>query len=525
MNNIKKLKYCLIYCRVSSKRQVEEGNGLSSQEKRCRNFAKVNNYTVEEVFEEKGVSGALFDRPAMDNLIQHIDDNPHKQYAVIFDDLKRFARDYDVHKRLKLELVVARQVKLECLNFNFENTPESEFIEGILALHGELERKQNKRQVIQKMKARLERGYWPFYPPVALINKSSSQHGKILVFREPLSIVFKEAIEGYAYNILNSQHEVREFIKQRYKEMGVERSISIHGVQRILRNPLYAGLIEYSKWDISLMKAQHEGFITEKVFNIVQDKLSGKTKPKSGKTFSADFPLRRFITCDVCGSKLRASWNKGNGGKYPNYWCQFKGECRYKYKVTRANTLHKQFENVLKSIKLSGSSTALAKTVFDEVWVNKKVEWREAYKDSSYKKREIDKKISVFADKVATASSEALIKVYENKIEVLSDDLKSLKKNFSIKKKFDKNSFDGNWNRVEKQLENPLLLWNSPNLEDKRTVLHMYFNKGLSWDYKNGFGTIEIADEINLIRNPVNAKLPDVEMGGNEPPSVNSHFY
>jgi DNA invertase Pin-like site-specific DNA recombinase len=55
---------------------------------------------------------------------------------------------------------------VECLNFKFDDTPEGEFIETVIAAQGDLERKQNARQVSQKMKARMESGYWVHDTPV-----------------------------------------------------------------------------------------------------------------------------------------------------------------------------------------------------------------------------------------------------------------------------------------------------------------------------------------------------------------------
>ena len=83
----------------------------------------------------------------------------------IFDDLKRFARDTEFHIKLRQEFK-ARGARIECLNFKLEDTPEGKFVETIMAAQGELEREQNRRQVIQKMKARVEKGYWVFHPPV-----------------------------------------------------------------------------------------------------------------------------------------------------------------------------------------------------------------------------------------------------------------------------------------------------------------------------------------------------------------------
>ncbi|MEP4035672.1 hypothetical protein [Pseudophaeobacter sp.] len=40
----------MIYCRVSGAKQVREGDGLASQENRCREYATYNDYDVVEVF-------------------------------------------------------------------------------------------------------------------------------------------------------------------------------------------------------------------------------------------------------------------------------------------------------------------------------------------------------------------------------------------------------------------------------------------------------------------------------------------
>ena len=84
----------LIYTRVSSKRQEREGHGLESQEYRCQLDAEFHGNTVEKVFYDSYTGGGNFmNRPAMKKLLAYVDVNRSKKYVVIFDDLKRFARD------------------------------------------------------------------------------------------------------------------------------------------------------------------------------------------------------------------------------------------------------------------------------------------------------------------------------------------------------------------------------------------------------------------------------------------------
>lgn len=248
----------LIYCRVSSQRQVDEGHGNDSQEKRCRDYAANKGYLIEKVFLENGISGSLFERPAIKELFKYIDEHPHENYVVIFDDLSRFARDVAVHIRLKAEFA-AREAKLECLNFNFDDSPESEYAELVLAVGNQYQRKNNRRQVIQKMKARLERGYWSFMPPRGMINKKDPIHGKILSPQEPHASIYKAALEKYRDGLLITQEEVMFFLHSEYKLRGLPNRPSMSTTQRILSEPLYAGYIKYEKWGVPFQKAQHGG--------------------------------------------------------------------------------------------------------------------------------------------------------------------------------------------------------------------------------------------------------------------------
>jgi site-specific DNA recombinase len=189
---------CLIYCRVSSQRQVDEGHGLDGQEKRCRDYAISQGYQIIDVFPDEAMSGGLFDRPGMKKLLNCLEkyQNEPEKVVVVFDDLKRFARDTEVHFGLKRE-IYGRNGRVECPNFKFEDSPEGKFVETVMAATSELERNQNKRQVKQKMKARIDLGFWPFCPPLGLANTKDPIRGKVLTNQEPLASIFKEAIEGF----------------------------------------------------------------------------------------------------------------------------------------------------------------------------------------------------------------------------------------------------------------------------------------------------------------------------------------
>lgn len=88
-------------------------------------------------------------RPGMVDVLKYLRTHTHDDYVVIFDDLKRFARDTEFHIRLRKQLA-AYNATVECLNFRFEDTPEGRFVETVIAASGELERLENRRQTLQR---------------------------------------------------------------------------------------------------------------------------------------------------------------------------------------------------------------------------------------------------------------------------------------------------------------------------------------------------------------------------------------
>ena len=207
-------KKALIYCRVSTTKQTIEGSGLQSQESRCRRYAEEKGYAVAAVFpDDVSGGGDYMKRPGMVALLAFLDAQPDEGFVVIFDDLKRFARDTVFHLQLR-QALSTRGAAVECLNFKFEDTPEGEFIETIMAAQGQLERKQNRRQTVQKMKARVEQGYWLFNPPIGYTFQKAPEGGKILTPHEPNASIIREALEGYASGRFETAADVTRFLER-----------------------------------------------------------------------------------------------------------------------------------------------------------------------------------------------------------------------------------------------------------------------------------------------------------------------
>jgi hypothetical protein len=81
----------------------------------------------------------------------------------------------------------------------------------------------------------------------------------------------------------------------------------------LLRNQLYAGIVDVPEYDVRGKPGDFEPLISEQLFYRVQAILSGRvpsTAPR--KRAHSDFPLRGFVRCESCGRGLTGSWSKGN---------------------------------------------------------------------------------------------------------------------------------------------------------------------------------------------------------------------
>ena len=99
----KEISKAVIYCRVSSSKQTVRGDGLNSQETRCRDFAKYRGYEVVEVFRDDS-SGSLTTRPGMQAMLEYLRKCKNNPHAVIIDDISRLARGVMAHFELRMKI-------------------------------------------------------------------------------------------------------------------------------------------------------------------------------------------------------------------------------------------------------------------------------------------------------------------------------------------------------------------------------------------------------------------------------------
>lgn len=507
----------LIYCRVSSVRQKQEGHGLESQEHRCRTYCADKGYEVEAVFRDSFTgAGDFMKRPAMSDLFRHMDDNPHKLYVVVFDDLSRFARDTEFHLKLAAAFK-ARGAKRECLNFNFDDSPEGMFAETVIAASNALDRQKNRRQVIQKQKARLEKGYWPFYHPPGYKQTKHPLHGKLLVPNEPKASIIKEALEGFASGRFQEQVDVQRFLQK--KDFCDGRPVYLETVKRLLERAIYAGYIEYPEWEVARRTGYHEALISLETHEKIIQKLNGSTVSFVRKKVNENFPLRGSVNCPECNKPITASFTKGRNKKFPYYWCKTKG-CSRRYKAISKEILESSFEDVLDKIKPKQSVLDLSKAILLRIWNKKISELGETKQSINLEINKTQEEIDNLVVLAGKTKRETVIRAYEQQIDNLEKRKQVLSEKL-IKVQSPKINFETALDKVFSLLRNPLFKWRNGDINDKKLVLKLVFVGPLVYGKEKGFETADFSLPLRVFEHIAVSKSQDVEMAGVEPASGN----
>lgn len=478
----------VIYCRVSSKSQESEGHGLDSQETRCREYAHLKGYHVEATFPDTITGGGDFmKRPGMVALLSYLDAQPDENYVVIFDDLKRFARDTRFHLDLR-DAFRARGAVIECLNFKFDDTPEGEFIETIMAAQGALERKQNGRQVAQKMRARMQNGFWIHNAPAGYKYVSEKGRGKLLVRDEPLASIVVEGFEGYAAGRFETQSEVKRFFEihpdfPRNKK-GI---ITQQRVTDILINPLYTGFICSKTYGIEWLQGHHEALISLDTFDKVQERRNGIAKAPMRKNIGSEFALRGFVTCGGCNVPLRSSLTKGRSKYYPYYLCQTK-TCESYGKSIPRDKLEGEVGNIIKSLQPNQTLFNLAKEMFQQAWNQRLAQAADALKSARRQIKALEKQTESLLARIVETTNPSVINAYEGKIADLELNRLRLEEQMA-NRALPIGTFEEKLEPALQFLANAWKLWETGQITVQRAVLRLAFKERLAYHQDGGART------------------------------------
>lgn len=477
----------IVYCRVSSPKQVKEGHGLGSQETRCREYAKFKNYDVIQIFQDEGVSGGMINRPGMQSMLRFLRTQKQESCVVIIDDISRLARGLEAHLELRSEIAQAGG-KLESPSIEFGEDSDSLLVENLLASVSQHQRQKNAEQVKNRMRARAMNGYWVLAPFIGYRYQTVEGHGKMIVKDEPLASIVKEALESFACGRFENKVDVQRFMESHpIVPRNRNREFHLQNVENLLRRVAYAGYIHLPNWGIHYRKAKHDPLISFETWQKIQDRLDGNVKAGRRTGLDGSFPLRGFVLCDHCGRPMTASIPKGHGGHYHYYFCTTKG-CPLRCKSIPKNRMEEDFEHLLNNMRPTKQLFVMFKAMLRQTWEKESLSEQESTQVLQKQLQELDKKEAQMLDRLIEAESSSLVRAYEKRVEEI-DAQKIILREKIERGIQSRGSFQETFRTSLNFLENPQKLWVSGDLIAQKTVLKLAFDEKLRYRKNEGFRT------------------------------------
>ena len=281
-----------IYTRKSTSAGLERDfNSLDAQREACESYAKSQGWRVVGAYDDGGFTGANIERPAFQRLLSDIDAG--KIDVVLVYKVDRLSRSLLDFARV-MERFDARDVAFTSVTQNFSTADAiGKLTLNMLMSFAEFERQMIAVRTRDKILAARRKGKWTG----GMVPVGYDAVDRKLVKNTPEAHVVKEVFGLYEMHrsVLAVVRDLRA--RGRKPRSG---QWTKDGVLRVLKNPLYAGLIAAGE---ELCKAEHEAIVSREQFERVGRMLGGQSQVRRpGK--NPEYLLRGLLRCGACGGAM-----------------------------------------------------------------------------------------------------------------------------------------------------------------------------------------------------------------------------
>jgi site-specific DNA recombinase len=313
-----------IYVRVSTEEQAQEGFSIRAQEQKLRDYARIKEWIVHDVYIDEGISGKnVSERPAVNGLIKDIEKGKVRNVLVYkIDRLTRSTRDLINFVELFDEYGCTFNSLSESID---TETASGRMFLKIIGIFAEFERE----NIIERTKLGFERKVKEGYTLSARVPSYGYERKdgeKIQQINEEEAQIVREIFSMYLYNHL-SYLEIARVLNLRKiptKEKSVWHSRT---VKNVLTNCNYVGNVRYATKDEKRhfeTTGRHEPIISMEMYEETQAliaKMSTKNytkRPKEAHYFAG------ILFCAKCGDNLvtHGNYSKNKPVEWGTYRCR-----------------------------------------------------------------------------------------------------------------------------------------------------------------------------------------------------------
>jgi DNA invertase Pin-like site-specific DNA recombinase len=306
---------------IENEKKTGVADTLANHRKDLLKYAKSHDLDIVDVYEEVVSGDSIIHRPEMIRLLQDVSDK--KMDGVLVMDLDRLGRGdlqdqgliLNTFKRSNTLILTPDKV------YDLNNEVDEDYAE-FKSLVSRKEYKLITKRLKAGVRHFIEDGnYIPPIPPYGYKITRTDRTRSLEIIPEQaevIKLIFDMFMEGTGINQI--ARDLNALGYKSYYGDAIERS----WVSRVLRNPVYAGYIIWSRKEIRksldpnkkrttrtrekdkhlITQGKHEAIISEELFYAVQDKLSEGHNAPVKKSQEIANPLAGQIKCKICGSSM-----------------------------------------------------------------------------------------------------------------------------------------------------------------------------------------------------------------------------
>ena len=315
------MKKAVLYARVSSTRQRNEGWSIPAQIKFLHEYAQKNNIEIVKEFVEAKTAKKA-GREQFSEMLSYLLEHEDERVILVekVDRLYRNLFDYGTVDNIKgLEVHFVKEN--EILSENSRSVIK--FINGIRVLMAKQYVENLSEESAKGLKERIEQGY-ALYPPMGYMYGDDGKN-KHAIIKDPERYEYAiKVFNMFVYDNL-STYSISDTLYNEGLRNKHGGKYSATTIQRILKNPMYVG--DYIYQGKLYPNGKHEPLISRELFKLAQDKINNAND--TTRQHDIEFPYINMFKCGVCGCSYTAERKvKPSGKEYIYYHCTGKGKIK-----------------------------------------------------------------------------------------------------------------------------------------------------------------------------------------------------
>jgi DNA invertase Pin-like site-specific DNA recombinase len=345
----------VIYARVSSKEQEQEGFSIPAQLKLLNDYAVKNGYQIVKEFTDVETAKQA-GRENFSLMMEFLKKNPDVK-TILCEKTDRIARNFKDMALIE-ELVEQKGYTIIFVKENNiiskESRSQGKFMFYIMASMAKNYINNLSEETSKGMLEKAEQGIYPSMAPMGYKNVEDKTNGraiKYMILDEIKAPILKQVFTKYAHG----DGSIELLVKWAYdhglrnRGGGIVNKAAIH---KVLHSPVYCGMFQ---WKGKIYQGKHTPLVSKELYNMVQKRFEDQNRPRQTKRH---FAYTGLIYCGKCGCSITAELKKG---RYVYYHCtEFHGKCGTPW--IREEDLDTQFFEIISRIHVDSDLVELIKT-------------------------------------------------------------------------------------------------------------------------------------------------------------------